>query len=39
LLEEARVKFYQSAGTVVRLGVRFKDGTQRPVSVTLRDFV
>lgn len=38
-LEDVRAKFYQPDGTVVRLGVRSKDGTQRTVTVTLRDFV
>ncbi|MGA8532818.1 MAG: aspartyl protease family protein [Candidatus Tumulicola sp.] len=38
-LEGVRATFYQPAGTVVRLGVTTKDGTQRTVAVTLRDFV
>jgi hypothetical protein len=38
-LEDVRATFYQAAGTVVRLGIISKDGTQRTVSVTLRDFV
>jgi hypothetical protein len=38
-LEDVRATFYQPAGTVVRLGLSSKDGTQRTVAVTLRDFV
>jgi hypothetical protein len=38
-LEDVRATFSQASGTVVALGIIGKDGTQRSVSVTLRDFV
>ncbi len=38
-LEKVRATFYQPAGTVVRLDITSKDGTQRKVAITLRDFV
>jgi hypothetical protein len=38
-LEDVRATFYQPVGTVVRLGITSKGGTQRTVAVTLRDFV
>jgi hypothetical protein len=38
-LEDVRAMFSKPAGTVLHLGLVAKDGTQRIVSVTLRDFV
>lgn len=38
-LEDVRAKFYQPAGTVVHIGLISKDGSQRTVTVTLRDIV
>lgn len=38
-LERVRAYFLQAAGTTVNVGVIGKDGTQRVVTVTLRDYV
>jgi C-terminal processing protease CtpA/Prc len=38
-LEAVRTIFSKPAGTVLHLGVVTKDGTQRTVDVTLRDFI
>lgn len=38
-LEDVRTIFSKPAGTVLHIGVVTKDGTQRTVDVTLRDFV
>ena len=38
-LEDVRETFYKPTGSIVRLGVISKDGAQRTVAITLRDFV